>query len=430
MRAQHPRIVGSGPQTAARQAAVLLALAGVLALVAIAVAPQPTRESDTRLLQIAAGDLGIAAIAWSLPWGRWHRYVLLVLVVPALLMLALSTWAFGGHAAGTGPFLVLVFAWAGLHHPPWVSVAITPLALAAYVVPLVITGQPAPVISSAVVLLPVALGIGLLIAAQVEHQRRDRQRIAQIERWRATLMATLAHDVRSPLTTVQLVLETLRTAGDGLTPERRAELFTSALREVRRIARLAAGLLDVERVDRSGTLRLDLTVVPLQRAVHNALSQVDDRGITVDVDPGLTVMADTERLEQMLVNLITNALHHGEPPIVVSARVADGHARIEVRDHGPGIPAAARAHLFTPFAHTDGHGSTGLGLWIVDRLAQASGGSVSFEPAEPGTRMVLTLPQPSTDTDTAAGGRAVTGGHGVAVSPVRTPTDSGRADHR
>src|SRR5690606_7305858 len=116
VRGFHRKIVGADPQTAARQAAVLLALAGVLALAAIALPAQQERESDLRLLQIAAGDLALAVLAWTLPWGRWHRYAPLTLTAPALLMLALSTWAFGGHAAGTGPFLILVFAWVGLHY--------------------------------------------------------------------------------------------------------------------------------------------------------------------------------------------------------------------------------------------------------------------------------------------------------------------------
>jgi signal transduction histidine kinase len=385
------RLIGVGPQTAASQAAVLFALAGVLALVGIAATPGHTGS----LLTIGVLDLAVAVAAWLLPWRRWHPYAPLLLAVPAFAILGVSTWAFGGFAAGTGPFFVLVFAWLGLRFPPWACLVAAPGALVAYVAPLLATGQPAPVLGSATVLVPTAVGIGLLIAHQVEHQRRDRERIAQAERWRAALTATLAHDLRSPLTTVQLVLEAvLDGAADELPAARRAALLGSALRQLGRVSRLAAGLLDVERVDSSGELRLDLADVPVARAVSEAIEQVNSQDVRVEVDPYLVVTADPERLEQMLINLIANALRHGRPPVVIGAAAVADRVRIEVRDHGPGVRPELRDRLFNPFAgSTDEPGSTGLGLWIVDRLARAHGGGVDHEPADPGARLVLTLPR-------------------------------------
>jgi signal transduction histidine kinase len=347
------------------------------------------------LLTIGALDLTVAAAAWALPWRRWHPYAPLLLAVPAFAILGVSTWAFGGFAAGTGPFFVLVFAWLGLRFPPWACLVASPGALVAYVVPLVATGQPPAVLGSATVLVPTAMGIGLLIAYQVEHQRRDRERIAQAERWRAALTATLAHDLRSPLTTVQLVLEALLDDPAGELPAaRRAALLGSALRQVGRVNRLSAGLLDVERVDRRGELRLDLADVPVARAVADAIEQINAQGVRVEADPSLVVTADPERLEQMLINLIANALRHGRPPVVVGAAAVADRVRIEVRDHGPGVRPEIRDRLFDPFAGSaDQPGSTGLGLWIVDRLARAHGGGVGYEPADPGARLVLTLPR-------------------------------------
>jgi signal transduction histidine kinase len=160
------------------------------------------------------------------------------------------------------------------------------------------------------------------------------------------------------------------------------------------VSRLSAGLLDVDRVDSCGEVRLDLADVPVLRAVSEAIEQINGRDVRVEVDPSLVVTADPERLEQMLINLIANALRHGRPPVVIgAAAVADG-VRIEVRDHGPGVRPEARDRLFTPFAGSAGlPGSTGLGLWIVDRLARAHGGAVGYEPADPGARLVLTLPR-------------------------------------
>lgn len=390
----HPsRLLGTGPRAAARQGAALFAVAGVLALVGILNQP----EAGTRLLMIAATDLVVAATAWSLPWHRWGRLGPLLLAVPAFVVLGFSTWAFGGMATGTGPFFVLVFAWLGLHFPPWAAVAMAVPAAVAYIAPLLATGQPPAVVSSAVILLPVAVGVALLIAAQAGHLRRDRQRIERVERWRATLTAALAHDLRSPLTTVQLVLEELRGDSD-VSPHRRDELSDAAIRQVARISRLTSGLLDLDRIETHGRLRLHLTPVPVGPAAREAAELLNTDVVQVRVEAGLTVVADPERLEQILVNLIGNALRHGAPPVVVCG-TRDGPAvRIAVRDHGPGVPAEARERLFTRFGAVDeGAESVGLGLWIVRQLVHAHGGEVHHEPATPGAVLVVTLPAGGAD---------------------------------
>jgi signal transduction histidine kinase len=399
----------------------------VLAFVGVGATPGRTGS----LLTIGALDLVVAAVAWALPWRRWHAYAPLLLAVPAFAILGVSTWAFGGFAAGTGPFFVLVFAWLGLRFPPWACLVGAPGALVAYVAPLVATGQPPAVLGSATVLVPTAVGIGLLIAHQVEHQRRDRERIAQVERWRAALTATLAHDLRSPLTTVQLVLEAVRDEPDDELPAaRRSALLGNALRQLGRVSRLSAGLLDVERVDSRGELRLDLADVPVARAVTDAIEQINGQGVRVEVATPLVVTADPERLEQMLINLIANALRHGRPPVVVGAAAVGDRVRIEVRDHGPGVRPDIRDRLFDPFAGSaDEPGSTGLGLWIVDRLARAHGGGVGYEPADPGARLVLTLPRGADASGADASGADASGaGASGPEAPVvrENGTDQGR----
>jgi signal transduction histidine kinase len=411
------RLVGAGPATAARQAAALFALAAVLAIAGVALTP----GRAAALLAVAVADLLTAAAAWWLPFARWGRLAPLALALPAFAVLAGSTWAFGGVVVGTGPFFVLVYAWIGLNFPPWASVAVTPAAAAAYLAPLVLTGQPPEVVGSAVILLPIAVGIGLLIANQVEHHRADRERIAQIERWRAALTTTLAHDLRSPLTAVQLALESLRSDGDEMSAAQRDHMLATALRQVGRVNRLCTALLDVERVDAHGELRLDRVKVSLRRAVGEAVDQLNARDVEIHVDGDPVIEADAERLQQILVNLIGNALRHGLPPVVITVERDDGGAEapnsrsadaarrtsvahrdsappdawvhICVRDHGPGVPPGERDRLFGRFTAGDPAGrSAGLGLWIVDQLARAHGGRVRYEPAEPGARIVVTLP--------------------------------------
>jgi len=373
---------------AARQGAVLFALAGSLALVAIAT--QPDRAGI--LAAVGAADLAVALAAWWLPWQRYPMPATLLLAVPAFGILGASTVAFGGMAAGTGPFLVLIYAWIGLNFPLWAVYAVTPLAVAAYVVPLMLTRQTPVVVASAIVLTPVAVVVAVLIAVQVRHLRAARERADRVERWRSALTATLAHDLRSPLTAIQLVLEGLRDDPelDELT---RRKMIEMALRQGNRMMRLAADLLDIERVDAQGTLRLDRAMVPVRTAVLNAVAYLNTSDVKVEVVPDLTVEADPQRLEQILVNLVANALRHGAPPVVVRGYVESGTARVEVVDHGPGVPAAVVPRLFTRFGDVGSDPtSVGLGLWIVDQLARAHGGMVRYEPGDPGARMVVTLP--------------------------------------
>ncbi|MEV4639529.1 HAMP domain-containing sensor histidine kinase [Actinoplanes sp. NPDC049548] len=355
----------------------------MLALVAIG--NDPARASD--LLLIAAADVLLAAVGWLLPWRRWPPQRPAVLALPGFAVLGFSTWAFGGVATGTGPFLVLLYTWAALHFSRRVLLGLLVPAATAYVAPLLVTGQPPMVLSSALILLPVALAVALLVEAQARHLRDDRERLARIERWRAAMIGTLAHDIRSPLATVQMTLEELLDGATGHTDR----MLNAALRQTSRIDRLATGLLDINRIDTSGHLHLDRRPAPALPAVRAALSYVSSADVRIEIDDHLTLCVDPERFEQIIINLVGNALRYGRPPVVVSVTSADGVDRLEVRDHGPGVPEEVRPRLFTRFGVGDPRG-VGLGLWIVRELAQAHGGDASYEPAHPGARMIVTFP--------------------------------------
>ena len=383
-----PLLPGAGPARASRQAALLFVLSGLLAFAAI-----PNEPEHVGLLTVIGGaDLVTAAFAWLLPWHRWNPVLVAGLALPAFGVLALSTWTFGGFAAGTGPFFVLIFAWLGLHFRPSVILVNAVPATVAYLVPLIAAGASARVLSSAIVLIPVAVGIGLVVERQVHYLRAERDRAARAEGWRSALMATLAHDIRSPLTAVQGTLMMIDEMED-LPVHRRQSLIQAALRQTRRITRLATGLLDVERVEQDA-LRLDRRWISVADVAADAASLVaTGSNVAVHADPALRVHADKERLEQVLVNLITNAVRHGRPPVVVTSETTDHTVRIMVRDHGPGVPAERRAGLFDRFGGDSDHpDSIGLGMWIVRLLVEAHGGAVSYEAADPGARFTVSLP--------------------------------------
>ncbi|MCO8270151.1 HAMP domain-containing histidine kinase [Actinoplanes sp. TRM 88003] len=365
---------------------MLLILAGFLAVLGIANDPA---HAD-RLLLVAACDAVLAVVALLLPWGRTGPNMPAWLGLPSFAVLGLSTWSFGGSASGTGPFLVLLYAWAGLHFPRWILVAYAVPATLAYLVPLVLTGQPPLVLGSAFILMPIAVAVALLIEAQARHLREDRERLVRIEQWRAALMSTLAHDVRSPLATVRMVLEELK----GQAPPQIARMLEAALRQTARITRLAEGLLDIQRIDSSGELKLDRQTHNARALVHEMLTYVrDGADVTVEVDEDLTIFVDKQRFEQIVVNLVTNAARYGRPPIVIRVFTEGQFDRLEVRDHGEGIPEELRSRLFTQFA-VGGADGVGLGLWIVRQLAAAHGGRAVAEHRDPGVAMVVTFPRP------------------------------------
>src|SRR6185436_6478228 len=107
--------------------------------------------------------------------------------------------------------------------------------------------------------------------------RDDRERLARIEQWRAAMVSTLAHDVRSPLATVRFTLEELREDAGGPA----VRMVDAALRQTARISRLAEGLLDLDRISSSGHLQLDRQCVPARALVDDALHYVrSDAAVT------------------------------------------------------------------------------------------------------------------------------------------------------
>ncbi|MFF5078823.1 sensor histidine kinase [Actinoplanes sp. NPDC000266] len=364
---------------------MLLFLAGLLALVGIA----GNGGEPSRLVLVAVCDVVLGVVGFTVPWDRLRPEAPAWLGLASFAVLGLSTWSFGGVAAGTGPFLVLLYTWAGLHFPRWILLAYVSPAGVAYILPLILTQRPPEVLNSAFVLLPIAVAVALLVEAQARHLREDRERLARVEAWQSAMMSTLAHDVRSPLATVQFALEELGENASG--GERR--MVDAALRQTARIRRLADGLLDMQRIDSSGHLRLDRRPTGAAALLRDAVSYTSGKDVVIEADEGLLIYVDPERFEQIVVNLVGNALRYGRPPVVVGLSRRGATDRLEIRDHGPGIPESLRPHLFGRFA-VGGPDGVGLGLWIVRSLTEAHGGLVVAEARDPGVAMVVTFPAP------------------------------------
>ena len=215
------------------------------------------------------------------------------------------------------------------------------------------------------------------------------------DRWRAALMATVAHDVRSPLSSVVGTLEIL--GDDPAIGDRHHRLIRGAVRQTTRTLRLAHSLLDVERVAH-GRLVLDLASQPIAPFAERVAELTDPDRVRVTIDPELVSYVDGARLEQVLFNLVNNALRHGKPPVVIAAATHPEGTELTIEDHGCGVPEHDVPSLFDRFSSSD-HSpqSVGLGLWIVHTLVDAHAGTVRYETAaHGGARFVIHLPAPTT----------------------------------
>ncbi len=219
---------------------------------------------------------------------------------------------------------------------------------------------------------------------------------ARAERSRSELVATVAHELRSPLTGVKGFTSTLISKWDRLTDSQKLLMLSTVDADADRLTRLIGELLDVARID-TGRLSVRLEPVRLLPVVTSLLEPMQPpAGRALDFsavgDPRIWV--DRDRLAQILLNLVENAFAHGDGRVGVALRELDaGGAEIVVEDEGGGIAEDIRPRIFTKFWSNGRAGGSGLGLFIVAGLVAAHGGSVSVEDAPSGgARMRVTLP--------------------------------------
>jgi two-component system osmolarity sensor histidine kinase EnvZ len=215
-----------------------------------------------------------------------------------------------------------------------------------------------------------------------------RTRLARHESERALLLAGVSHDLRSPLARARMAAELLpETPGVA---ERRA----SIVRNVDVADRLIGSFLDYVRAIE---LPLDANVdlVGIAKAALEARGE-PAHALALDAPAHLDVaQANALLLERLLANLVDNALRHGRPPVCIRLRREADDALVDVEDHGPGIPPAARERLTQAFARGDasrGTPGTGLGLAVVLQIARRMGGALEFASEGDVQRVRVRLP--------------------------------------
>jgi len=221
---------------------------------------------------------------------------------------------------------------------------------------------------------------------QLLEARRAADAARQNDAYKSTLLASLGHDLRTPLTTIRVAATNLRfEALEGHERRRQAELI---LGEAGRLAHLVENIVDMTRIE-AGAIASEPRWTDPMEIIEGARNQVggmlDGRQIDVAGDTGRQIRVDPRLTASAIARVLENASTYtpASEPLEVHASTTGERLVISVRDHGPGIPEAELAHVFDPFFRAAGAdripAGTGLGLTIARGLLAAEGGRISAE---------------------------------------------------
>jgi PAS domain S-box-containing protein len=224
------------------------------------------------------------------------------------------------------------------------------------------------------------------------------RQLAEAAQLKDDLLSMASHELRTPLTPILGFLELLERRSDNLTDHQR-RMVRVMRNNARRMLRLVDDLLVVSRAA-ADVLVAQRSRVLLVHALAPVLEELEDSLDSVEVDVGdLAVLADLQHLQQIVVNLLTNAVKYGRPPVTIRAhRLGERRVRLEVADRGPGVPEAFRTRMWERFEQKDRGDTrtasgTGLGLAIVRLLVEANGGSAGYRDGDPhGAVFTVDLP--------------------------------------
>jgi two-component system sensor histidine kinase KdpD len=249
--------------------------------------------------------------------------------------------------------------------------------------------------------LALARQVGLAIERESAAQAaRDAAEAAQAEAARNTLLASLSHDLRTPLAALMGTASTLRAQAAQLPAAEREKLLASLEDESRDLTAMADNILQLARLSQpQAQLRRQWESVEevLGAAVSRMRKRWPAARIQLRVTPGLPpIDAEAALLAQAIANLVDNAVRHSPEParIEIAAGKSRGGIFIALRDHGVGIDAAAAAALFEPYKQGTRRdtGAAGLGLAICKLVVEAHGGAIAVRACDPGTEFRIDLP--------------------------------------
>lgn len=220
---------------------------------------------------------------------------------------------------------------------------------------------------------------------RLTEQTRKVQVEMEAERLRNSLLSSISHDLRTPLATIVGSASTLVEEDHTLKTADKLELSLAIYDEAQRMASLIDNILDMARLD-AGAVELNKQWYPLEEIIGVVLTRLQkqllQRSITVKLPPGIPlVYVDAVMIEQVLINLLENALRYTpeKTPVAIMAELSFAHVEISVADQGPGIPEGSEKKLFEKFyrvCHETAQSGVGLGLTICRAIVEAHNGSI------------------------------------------------------
>jgi signal transduction histidine kinase len=244
---------------------------------------------------------------------------------------------------------------------------------------------------------------GAVIGATIVLQ--DVTRLVRFDELKNDLVATVAHEFRTPLTSLRMAIHILVEGTVGAINEKQADLLQAAREDCERLQDIVDDLLDLARIQ-AGKVEVQPAPISAKSLVEGALANRSATASAARVqlaaevgEPVLPVLADADRIELVLDNLISNAVRHSPAGSAVTVRAQPRHesVRFEVEDRGEGIPSEYRQRIFEKFFRVPGtkREGIGLGLYLAREIVLAHGGEMGVE-SEPGkgSRFWFTLPVP------------------------------------
>jgi PAS domain S-box-containing protein len=244
------------------------------------------------------------------------------------------------------------------------------------------------------------------IAAAIDSSRLHGQ-VEQAVRARDEFLSIASHELRTPLTPLKIQMQSLMrklgpSGASEINWEAIAKMMQSSHRQIERLSRLIDELLDVSRIN-VGHLKLTVEPHDLSQIVKNVVGNISTNNsegtgpIEIDADHPVVGQWDAFRIEQVVTNLLANAIKYGSgKPIKISVSTANNLARLVIQDHGIGIAKQDQTRIFERFerAVSSRHfGGLGLGLFIAKQIVNSHGGSISVE-SEPGLGSKFTVELP------------------------------------
>jgi NtrC-family two-component system sensor histidine kinase KinB len=233
---------------------------------------------------------------------------------------------------------------------------------------------------------------------------QDVTRVLRFDELKNNLVATVAHEFRTPLTSLRMAVHLCAEESVGPLNDKQLDLMQAARQDTERLQQIVDDLLDLSRIQ-AGRMELHRRQVGVESLIREAIlpfaSAARDKNLTLkaELPPGLgEVEVDTERLQLVLANLIGNAVRYTPAggSIVVRGRRLERAAVIEVQDSGPGIPKQYQAAVFDKFFRMPGSGAggAGLGLYIAKEITLAHGGRLNLS-SEPGHGSLFSVELPA-----------------------------------